>query len=64
MEELFNQIKSKMILKQDTWQKEVFRSQQYQQELKNLEDITNDCILTLQSITIYSRRDRIIYDNF
>ena len=64
MDELLNQLKSAMTSKQDTWQKEVFNSQQYQQELKYIRDITNDCIFTLHSISIYSTRAGTIYDNF
>jgi hypothetical protein len=62
--EFVSQIKSTMASKQDTWHKEVFNSQQYQQELKYIRDITNDCIFTLHSIAIYSTRAGTIYDNF
>lgn len=64
MDELLNKLKSATTSKQDTWQKEVFSSQQYQQELKYIRDITNDFIFTLYSISIYSTRAGTTYENF
>lgn len=64
MENLIKKIKASMDVKENTWQEEVYNSQQYQQELKYLQDISYDFLSTLQSISLYSTRSREIYDNF
>lgn len=64
MEELLIKFKEKITCKQDTWKENIYNSQQYQQELKSIKDITNDFVYTLTSISLYSTRAGKIYDDF
>ncbi|WP_375723500.1 hypothetical protein LXN10_13435 [Arcobacter sp. KX21116] len=56
MEELQIKLKEMLTDKQDTWNKDVYNSQHYQEELKLIRNITNDFIYTLNSISLYSTR--------
>lgn len=64
MEELQIKLEEMLTDKQDTWNKDVYNSQHYQQELKLIRDITNDFIYTLNSISLCSTRAGNIYDDF
>lgn len=50
--------------KKSEWTEKVFNSQQYQQELKYIKDITKDFVDTLRIISLYSTRAGGIYDSF
>lgn len=64
IEELRKKLKNTLIDKQSDWQEKVYNSQQYQQELKYLNDITIDFVNTLRSIFVYSTRAGKLYDDF
>lgn len=64
IEELKENILEAMSKKKNDWQEKVFKSQQYQQEIKYLNDITKDFIDSLRSISFYSTRAGEIYDHF
>jgi hypothetical protein len=64
IKELKKQIFESLSKKQSDWEDKVFNSQQYQQELKYINDVTYDFVNTLRSIFIYSTRAGNLYDDF
>ena len=64
IEELRKKIIESLTQKKSDWKGKVFDTQQYQQELKYIDDITYDFISSIRTISIYSRRGGDIYDNF
>jgi hypothetical protein len=64
IEELRKQILESLIEKHSDWKQKVYDSQQYQQELKYIVDITKDFVDTVRSISLYSTRGGEIYENF
>jgi hypothetical protein len=64
IEELRDKLKEAFITKEIDWTEKVYKSQQYQQELNYLRDISKDFVHSLRSISFYSTRAGEIYDNF
>ena len=64
IEELRDKLKEAFITKEADWTEKVYKSQQYQQELKYLRDISKDFVDSLRLISIYSTRAGEIYNNF
>lgn len=64
VDELRKKILESLISKQSDWKEKVFKTQQYQQELKFIDDITKDFVDALRFISIYSTRGGDIYENF
>ena len=64
IEELRKQIIESLSNKKTDWEEKIYNSQQYQQEIKYLNDITKDFIDTIRTVSIYSTRAGGIYDKF
>lgn len=64
IEELRDKLKEAFISKEIDWTEKVYNSQQYQQELNYLRDISKDFVDSLRSISFYSTRASEIYENF
>jgi len=64
MEERLAKLKEMRTCKKDTWSQNIYNSQDYQQELKLIKDITNDFVYTLNLISLYSTRAGKLYDDF
>lgn len=64
IEELRKQLIESFTSKKSEWTEKVFNSQQYQQEVKYIKDISKDFVDTLRTISFYSARAGNIYDNF
>lgn len=64
IDDLKENILKSIIKRKSDWEEKVYKSQQYQQEIKYLNDITKDFIDTLRSISYYSTRAGKMYDDF
>lgn len=64
IDELRKKILESLYTKQSDWKEKVFETQDYQQQLKFIDDTTKDFVYTLRSISIYSSRAEYIYENF
>lgn len=64
IEELRKRILEKFISTKSDWVEKTYNSQQYQQELKYIKDISTDYIDTLRAISFYSTRGGDIYNKF
>lgn len=64
IEELKKQITESVSNKKNDWDEKIYNSQQYQQEIKYLNDITKDFVDSIRAVSIYSTRAGDIYDNF
>lgn len=64
IEELRKKLIESLLQKHSDWNQNVYNSQQYQQELKYISDVTKDFIETVRSIALYSTRANEIYENF
>jgi len=64
IEELRKQLMESFTSKKSEWTEKVFNSQQYQQEVKYIKDISKDFVDTLRTISFYSTRAGNIFDNF
>lgn len=64
IDELKKKIFESLLIKQSDWHETVYDSQQYQQELKYINCVTQDFVDTLRAISIYSTRAGGLYDNF
>ena len=60
----FKQALDDFAKKREDWTENVFKSQQYQQELNYIDSITKDFISTISQIDLYSTRAGSIYDDF
>lgn len=64
IEELKNAILNTLSVKKSEWDETVFKSQQYQQELGYIRDITKDFIDAIRAVAFYSTRAGALYDDF
>lgn len=64
IEELRRKVKEILFAKNSDWIEKVYKSQQYQQEMKYLKDISKDFVESLRAISIYSTRAGNIYNDF
>lgn len=64
IEELKKGLLASFAYKQSDWRKKVYNSQEYQQELKYISDVSKDFIETIRSISFYSTRAGDIYESF
>jgi hypothetical protein len=64
IEELRKKILENFTSRKSDWVEKTYSSQQYQQELKYIKDISTDYIDTLRAISIYSTRGVEIYNKF
>ncbi len=64
IEELRNQIIKSLNNKKTDWGDKIYNSQQYQQEIRYLNDITKDFIDSIRAVSIYSTRAGDTYDKF
>jgi hypothetical protein len=64
IEELRDKLKEAFFKKEADWTEKIYKSQQYQQELKYLKDMSKDFVDSLRYISIYSTRAGEIYNNF
>jgi hypothetical protein len=64
IEELRKKIIELLSKKKSDWKENVYDSQQYQQEIKYINDITLDFVNTLRTISFYSTRGGDIYNEF
>lgn len=64
IEELKKKILENFISTKSNWVEKTYNSQQYQQELKYIKDISVDYIETLRAISFYSTRGGDIYNKF
>ena len=62
IEELRKNIIESLKKKTSDWKEKVYSSQQYQQELKYINDITLDFVNTLRMISAYSKKGGDIYE--
>ncbi|MBH0005131.1 hypothetical protein [Psychrobacter sp. SWN149] len=64
IEELRKELQQAFLTKTSYWKDEVYDSQQYQQEIKNIQTISMDFINAVRLISMYSTRGADIYNNF
>lgn len=64
IEELRKQLMESLSNKKSEWEDKVYNSQQYQQEVKYLNDISMDFVDSLRTVAVYSTRAGNLYDNF
>ena len=64
IEELRKELQQAFLTKTSYWKDEVYDSQQYQQEIKNIQTISMDFISAVRLISMYSTRGGDIYNNF
>jgi len=64
IEELRKQVIESLSNKKTDWEEKIYNSQQYQQEIKYLNDITKDFLDSIRAVSIYSSRAGDIYDKF
>lgn len=68
MDAIIDEIRKKILesitQKTSDWKEKVYDSQQYQQELRYISDITKDFIDAIRTINIYSTSAGDVYDNF